>query len=48
MSGETWDIEFDSDNLGNWPFHCHISHYTLTILRHVCRCAVPVRWRKQE
>ena len=20
-SGETWDIEFKTDNLGNWPFH---------------------------
>lgn len=27
-SGETWDIEFKTDNPGNWPFHCHIPHQT--------------------
>jgi FtsP/CotA-like multicopper oxidase with cupredoxin domain len=27
-SGETWDIEFCSDNPGDWPFHCHIPHHS--------------------
>lgn len=27
-SGETWDIEFEADNPGNWPFHCHIPHHS--------------------
>ena len=27
-SGETWDIEFKTNNPGNWPFHCHIPHHT--------------------
>lgn len=26
-SGETWDIEFTANNLGIWPFHCHIPHH---------------------
>jgi len=26
-SGETWDIEFLANNLGIWPFHCHIPHH---------------------
>jgi FtsP/CotA-like multicopper oxidase with cupredoxin domain len=26
-SGETWDIEFQADNPGKWPFHCHIPHH---------------------
>ncbi|HWR44844.1 copper oxidase [Sporomusa sp.] len=27
-SGETWDIEFEADNPGNWSFHCHIPHHS--------------------
>ncbi|MDU2065076.1 MAG: multicopper oxidase domain-containing protein [Sporomusaceae bacterium] len=27
-SGETWDIEFMTNNPGNWPLHCHIPHHT--------------------
>lgn len=26
-SGDTWDIEFLANNLGQWPFHCHIPHH---------------------
>lgn len=26
-SGDTWDIEFNANNPGSWPFHCHIPHY---------------------
>lgn len=26
-SGETWDIEFNADSPGIWPFHCHIPHH---------------------
>ncbi|WP_238884369.1 multicopper oxidase family protein [Clostridium sp. YIM B02551] len=26
-SGETWDIVFNSNNPGIWPFHCHIPHH---------------------
>lgn len=26
-SGETWDVEFYSNNPGIWPFHCHIPHH---------------------
>lgn len=26
-SGETWDIQFTANNLGIWPFHCHIPHH---------------------
>jgi len=26
-SGETYDIEFKANNLGSWPFHCHIPHH---------------------
>lgn len=26
-SGETWDIEFNANNSGIWPFHCHIPHH---------------------
>lgn len=26
-SGETYDIEFNANNLGRWPFHCHIPHH---------------------
>ena len=27
MPGETWDIQFDADNPGDWLFHCHeLSH----------------------
>ncbi|MDK2828349.1 multicopper oxidase family protein [Clostridium beijerinckii] len=26
-SGETWDIEFNADNPGIWPFHCHMPHH---------------------
>ncbi|HVI41068.1 MAG TPA: copper oxidase [Anaerovoracaceae bacterium] len=26
-SGETYDIEFYTDNPGIWPFHCHIPHH---------------------
>jgi FtsP/CotA-like multicopper oxidase with cupredoxin domain len=26
--GETWDIEFQANNPGNWVFHCHKPHHT--------------------
>jgi FtsP/CotA-like multicopper oxidase with cupredoxin domain len=26
-SGETWDVEFEANNPGIWPFHCHIPHH---------------------
>lgn len=26
-SGETYDLFFQANNLGNWPFHCHIPHH---------------------
>lgn len=26
-SGETWDVEFFTNNPGIWPFHCHIPHH---------------------
>lgn len=26
-SGETFDIEFNANNPGIWPFHCHIPHH---------------------
>lgn len=26
-SGDTWDIEFNANNPGSWPFHCHIPHH---------------------
>ena len=26
-SGETWDVEFISNNPGRWAFHCHIPHH---------------------
>jgi manganese oxidase len=26
-SGETWDIEFQANNTGIWPLHCHIPHH---------------------
>ena len=26
-SGETWDVVFKADNLGRWPFHCHMPHH---------------------
>lgn len=26
-SGETYDIEFCANNVGVWPFHCHIPHH---------------------
>lgn len=26
-SGETWDVLFEADNPGVWPFHCHIAHH---------------------
>lgn len=26
-SGETWDIEFQADNPGIWPMHCHMPHH---------------------
>lgn len=25
--GETWDIEFEANNPGNWAFHCHKPHH---------------------
>jgi FtsP/CotA-like multicopper oxidase with cupredoxin domain len=26
-AGETWDVLFNANNPGIWPFHCHISHH---------------------
>jgi len=26
-SGETWDVEFNANNPGVWPLHCHIPHH---------------------
>ncbi|MFX3637332.1 MAG: multicopper oxidase family protein [Candidatus Pristimantibacillus sp.] len=26
-SGETYDVEFVTNNFGKWPFHCHIPHH---------------------
>lgn len=26
-SGETWDVAFNANNPGIWPFHCHIPHH---------------------
>lgn len=26
-TGETWDVEFFTNNPGIWPFHCHIPHH---------------------
>ncbi len=26
--GETWDVEFFTNNPGNWVFHCHKPHHT--------------------
>jgi len=26
-SGETYDVEFMTNNPGTWPFHCHIPHH---------------------
>lgn len=26
-SGETWEVEFNANNPGIWPFHCHIPHH---------------------
>ena len=26
-SGETWDVEFQANNPGIWPLHCHISDH---------------------
>lgn len=26
-SGQTWDLEFNANNPGIWPFHCHIPHH---------------------
>lgn len=26
-SGETWDVVFNANNPGIWPFHCHIPHH---------------------
>ncbi len=26
-SGETYDVEFNANNKGNWPFHCHIPQH---------------------
>jgi hypothetical protein len=32
--GETRDIEFIADNLGDWAFHCHKTHHTMNQMRH--------------
>lgn len=32
-SGETRDIEFQANNPGIWPFHCHIPHHMANNLR---------------
>lgn len=32
-SGETYDIEFTSNNPGRWPFHCHIPHHMSNNMR---------------
>lgn len=32
--GETRDIEFIADNLGDWAFHCHKSHHTMNQMQH--------------
>lgn len=26
-SGETWDVEFNANNPGIWPLHCHLPHH---------------------
>lgn len=26
-SGQTWDIEFEANNPGVWPLHCHMPHH---------------------
>lgn len=26
-SGETYDVDFKTNNFGTWPFHCHIPHH---------------------
>jgi hypothetical protein len=32
--GETRDIEFIADNLGDWAVHCHKSHHTMNQMEH--------------
>lgn len=32
--GQTRDIEFIADNLGDWAFHCHKSHHTMNQMQH--------------
>lgn len=32
--GETRDIEFIADHLGDWAFHCHKSHHTMNQMQH--------------
>jgi FtsP/CotA-like multicopper oxidase with cupredoxin domain len=32
--GETRDIEFIADNLGDWAFHCHKSHHVMNQMQH--------------
>ena len=32
--GSTRDIEFVADNLGDWAFHCHMTHHVMTQMGH--------------
>ncbi len=32
--GETRDIEFDAVNVGDWAFHCHMTHHVMTQMGH--------------
>jgi len=32
--GQTRDIEFITDNPGDWAFHCHMSHHTMNAMGH--------------